>query len=84
MLPVGWPGNAEAGGVDGFGPGQEIVEQRFESREVGAGVALLADDADRARFLPGEREQRLGAAEVAAEEHRAQTATCAAMWGCGS
>jgi len=82
---VGRPGDAEAGGVDGRAVGKKFVEHALESRVVGAGEALLADDADAAsRILLGQCQQGLGAAEVAAEEHRVQTATWAAICGCGS
>ena len=69
---VGRPGDTEAGGGDGRAVGKKFVEHQLESRVVGAGEALLADDADAAsRILLGQRQQGLGAAEVAAEDHRA-------------
>ena len=85
VLAVGRPGDTEAGGGDGRAVGKKFVEQCLEVRVVGAGEALLADDAHAAsRILLGQRQQGLGAAEVAAEEHRVQTATWAAICGCGS
>ncbi len=68
-VPVGRAGDAEAGGFDGRAVDEEFAEQRVESRVVGAGETLLMDDADPARIAFRQRQQGLGAAEVAAENH---------------
>ena len=80
---VGWPGNPQAGIADGRRTGEKIGQQSLEAAVVGAGIALPAHDARPSVDDFGQREQRLGAAEVAAEDHT-QTATGAGMWGCGS